>query len=319
MTPEVSVVVVHYGPAALLAACLESIAKHAPEAETLVVWNGRRAGEEADLDAAFADVRFFRNEENRGFSAAVNQGMAAARGRLALLLNGDARLTAGALERLASAARGERVAAVGAQLVGADGRRRASWSGLPTPARMALLPRRLRERLEGRLAERGVHAVPGLVGAAMLVSREAWEAVGPFDERYFVYFVETDWCLRAARAGLRILLDREAEVLHEGGASSRDRKERADREYEFARLQYVEKFWGAAARRRFATVRLARAWVNARANALAAAILRPADPDRAGRLAARARAYEADLAWRRAGCPGAAGIAPIERFARRSL
>lgn len=66
---------------------------------------------------------------------------------------------------------------------------------------------------------RDTQALPWLNGACLLVRRDAWEQVGALDERFFLYFEEVDWCLRAGKLGLRLLLASRFEVLHVGSAS----------------------------------------------------------------------------------------------------
>jgi GT2 family glycosyltransferase len=83
------------------------------------------------------------------------------------------------------------------------------------------LPRRLRAGL-GRVPEPGRPGGPVdyLKGACLLLRRSALERVGPLDERYFLYFEETDWCWRARRAGLRVYHCADVQVVHlEGGAA----------------------------------------------------------------------------------------------------
>jgi GT2 family glycosyltransferase len=57
------------------------------------------------------------------------------------------------------------------------------------------------------------------MGACLLVRREALEQVGPFDEAFFLFSEETDWCYRAHRAGWKVVFTPEAECVHVGGAS----------------------------------------------------------------------------------------------------
>ena len=64
-----------------------------------------------------------------------------------------------------------------------------------------------------------VHSVDGVSGCAMLVSRDVFERVGPFDERYFFFFEDLDLCLRAAEAGLRTVCVTSALAYHEGSRS----------------------------------------------------------------------------------------------------
>ncbi|MCA9772108.1 MAG: glycosyltransferase, partial [Myxococcales bacterium] len=110
---DLSIIVVHTGPAALLAPCLGSIAAHAPWAETIVAWNRCDPADAGAVMDRAPWAKFLLRRDNRGFTAAVNAGVGEARGDAFWILNGDARITPDAAERLVRAASAPGVAAVG--------------------------------------------------------------------------------------------------------------------------------------------------------------------------------------------------------------
>jgi len=244
--PDLSVIVVAYRSAAHLPACLEAVASSADRLrrETIVVDNASGDGTPELVRRQAPDARLIVNEANRGFAAAVNQAARIARGRHLLLLNPDARPLPGCLERLAAELDGRPEAALaGPQLVDPDGARQPSaWTapGLLTLAYEALLLHNLMPRSRLRLvtAPAGEPVdVECLSGACLLVRRAAFEALGGFDERFFIYYEDTDLALRARAAGHRVRLVPAARAVHlVGGSSFQDRREFRRRFHESGRL-----------------------------------------------------------------------------------
>jgi N-acetylglucosaminyl-diphospho-decaprenol L-rhamnosyltransferase len=153
-----------------------------------------------------------RNERNRGYAAAVNQAFAAAPGPDVLLVNPDVSVTeAGAVEemRVFLAAR-PKAAVVAPRLLEADGSVQSSARVFPTVPAMAGHATWVRHLGVGRAAARRyLEPPPGgepsridwAIGAALLIRRAAFDEVGGWDERFFLYLEDTDFCMRCARAG----------------------------------------------------------------------------------------------------------------------
>jgi len=233
--PDLTVVVVAYRSAPHLPACLESAAASSDglAQETIVVDNASGDGTPDLVRAQAPEARLIVNESNRGFAAAVNQAARMARGRHVLLLNPDARPLPGCIARLASEldTRPE-VALAGPQLLGPDGGLQPSaWPapGLLSLAYDALLLHNLMPR--SRL---GLVSAPGrepvdvecLSGACLLVRRSAFEALGGLDERFFIYYEDTDLAVRARAAGYRVRLVPAAQAVHlVGGSAFQDRRQ----------------------------------------------------------------------------------------------
>lgn len=265
---DVSIVIPSYETEALLAHCLEAVAESAracPEvvAEVIVVDNGSRDGSAAQARRAGARVVAF--VRNRGFAAAVNAGLRLARGRHALLLNSDARLTAEALSGGVALLDAEpRVGIVGPALAHPGGRSQRSVHVLPgldselfgeDGARRL---RRLECDHEGPpFAWREVEAVRG---AALFVRGAVLEKVGPFDEGFFFFLEETDYCARVRAAGYRVALVEGIVVGHALGASSKRRAPLATRiEYQRSLDRALRRHRGALVAGLVRWVRFARA------------------------------------------------------------
>lgn len=217
------VVIVTYQSAPHLACCLRSLPT---EARVVVVDNNS-----TDDSAAIAGehgVPVHRNAANRGFAAAANQGAAVGRADLILFLNPDAVVAPADLSRLAEAVLADdSVAVAGPRLVSPEGRDQRPWWPFPSPFGSWCEAAGL-QRLGGRLGSRWA-AVPGdagaidvafVVGACFLVRRVAFEALGGFDEEFWLYGEEADFCRRAAAAGWRVRYVPQAQAVHVGGGSS---------------------------------------------------------------------------------------------------
>ncbi len=85
-----------------------------------------------------------------------------------------------------------------------------------------------------------------IAGALLVLRREVWERVGPFDEGYFLFWEDDDWCRRGASLGLRAFYCAEATATHLGGASSALRQD-LDILYLESLHRYVRKHHGRAA------------------------------------------------------------------------
>lgn len=175
--------------------------------------------------------RIIRNEENRGFAAACNQGAASARSKYLLFLNPDTRLFENSLlvpwlfmERPEN----NNVGICGIQLIDETGHVSRTCSRFPSVKRYAAeafgLSRVRHLRSWGhRMAEwnHGVdRAVDQLIGAFFFVRTNFFRMLNGFDERYFVYFEEVDFSYRANQAGYQSIFLANAQAFHAGGGSS---------------------------------------------------------------------------------------------------
>jgi N-acetylglucosaminyl-diphospho-decaprenol L-rhamnosyltransferase len=222
---DVSVVVVTYDAMPWIERCLESVRGN----EVIVVDHGSRDGTLELVRERFPEVRVIQ-QENRGMGGGNNAGMRAAQGRYTFLLNSDAWVVGDALDRLAAYLDTHpAVAVAGPRLTNPDGSLQRSIRGFPTLWRLAteyFFLRRLAPRSRllnafygGGFRHDQTREVETLYGAALLVRREAADAVGLFDERFFMFSEETDWTYRFRQAGWTVAFVAEAEVVHVGGAS----------------------------------------------------------------------------------------------------
>ncbi|MEM7309046.1 MAG: glycosyltransferase family 2 protein [Planctomycetota bacterium] len=229
MTIELSVILVTYRSAPEIGACVRSLRTAGyltdPNVEVLIVDNNSDDDTLALARRHAPEVRRIARRENSGFAVACNEGAQRARGHALLFLNPDTEVEPGSLELLLQRLWSHPdIGAVGPRLRGRDGSIAPEARPLPTPlGEFARKWSRAASLLGIRAAPR-VRAPDGdvewLCGACLMVRRSTWNEVGPFDPAFFLYFEETDWCLRAARHNWRLVLEHRAAIKHTAGASA---------------------------------------------------------------------------------------------------
>jgi N-acetylglucosaminyl-diphospho-decaprenol L-rhamnosyltransferase len=248
--PELATVVVTYDAMPYVERCLESLRSY----EAVVVDHGSTDGTLDLVRGRFPEVRVV-EQENLGLAAGWNRGVRETSAPLVLILNADAWLVEDAGDRLASfAEEHERAGFVAPRLLNPDGTLQPSVRAFPTPWRLATEYLFLRKLAPGSKALNAfygagfghdvVREIDFAKGAAFLLRRAAFEEVGPFDEAFFLFSEETDWCYRAHEAGWQVVFYPEAEAVHVGGASWRPESATFYREQVRGHLRFLAKHRG---------------------------------------------------------------------------
>ncbi|HEX4594304.1 MAG TPA: glycosyltransferase family 2 protein [Bryobacteraceae bacterium] len=223
---QTGVVVVTYNSADVIGKCLDSCVGMT----TVVVDNASRDGT-CDLVQQRPGVKLISNVDNRGFAAAVNQGVAALETELILLLNPDAELTT-SIDPMAEACGREGVGAAGGKLVDEAGKSQAGFTlrRFPTPMTLIfevlgvnrVLPRNpvnRRYRCLDLDLDQPVKADQP-PGAFLMFRREVWQRLGGFDTQFHpLWFEDVDFCKRTRDLGLKIQYVPQAIAQHQGGHS----------------------------------------------------------------------------------------------------
>ncbi len=249
MPSSVAVVIVNYCTRELLRDCLHSLEQHGTTGmEIIIVDNHSSDGSAEMVSAEFPRVRLIQNSENRGFSAANNQGIKEAQGKYVLLLNSDTLVLPGALTAMADFMdQNPDCGAAGCRLVCADGRIQISSGGeaslgiarvivrLSGVARLVqgdatrrflrrylgfALGRTLRACLEPYGTDESPLEVDLLSAACLMLRRDAIDEVGLLDERFFMYLEDLDYSLRFRKAGWKLHYLPTVGIIHLVGKSS---------------------------------------------------------------------------------------------------
>jgi GT2 family glycosyltransferase len=226
------VVIVNYNAGALLAEGVGTLL--ADPAATLRVFVVDNASTDESLAALRADPRLsvIRNPRNLGFAAACNIGARPGTGDAVLFLNPDCRAAPAAIDRLLEVLEGDGgVGMVGGLLLNPDGTEQAgARRNLPTLGTgFGRAIGLTGQNVPKAIADYSRHGDPlpdhpveveAISGALMLVRRAVLEAIGGWDEGYFLHVEDLDFCRRVRDAGYRILFVPDARVTHVKGASS---------------------------------------------------------------------------------------------------
>jgi GT2 family glycosyltransferase len=259
----VKVLIVTYRRADLLRRCVSQLGAYFELSDLLVVDNMSSESERIADFCAGNGIRMLRNDTNEGFAKAVNQGM---RQLLAngppdpwvLLINPDTELLSdpNTLPRFANSD--------SACITTFDGAAALPWDcekPIPNPWRAAwedsgLGRLRIPQPLGSRYRAFSERHKGYLVGCFLIVSTAAWESIGGFDERFWLYSEEVDWCLRVYQAKMTCQVVPMVGYRHEArqaSSGSSDAAQRSTDAYWQSRMLFIEKHWGS---RGFRTYRL---------------------------------------------------------------
>jgi N-acetylglucosaminyl-diphospho-decaprenol L-rhamnosyltransferase len=230
--PRWAAVIVNYEAGALLVDCVRSVLDDvsAGAVELVVVDNASQDASIATLRAAFPDVRVVHAPGNVGYARAANLGIAATYAPIVAVLNADLTVSPGSASALVGRLEHDTsVGVVGPRVLNTDG------SDYPTARTLPSVGVAVGHGLLGlfwpsnpfttryRLLDADPshpRTVDTLSGCAMWLRRDALDAVGAWDERYFMYMEDTDLCWRLRRDGWRVDYEPAGRVTHVQGAST---------------------------------------------------------------------------------------------------
>jgi GT2 family glycosyltransferase len=241
---KLSIVIPTYNASAWIAQCLDSIRANAPRHPyEVIAVDDSSADDTVDIiRSQFPEVQVFSNSRNLGFSRTVNVGLRAAAGEQMFVLNNDTWIHPHALEALIDFLDATPDAGlVGPRVQNGDGTLQPQCRRLvPTPVGALLYFTRLSRRryFVTSQDENVTHDVDALSGAAMLVRRAVVEQIGYFDEEFFLYGEDMDFCWRAKQAGWRVVYHPAAVITHFGGQGGTG-KRRINATIEFHRAMWL--------------------------------------------------------------------------------
>lgn len=231
---DISIIIVSYNTKVFLQKCLESLCKNQPKKylyEIIVVDNDSKDDSVAMVKAEFPDVHLIENKENLGFSKANNVGIKQSTGRYVLFLNSDTEIEEGTLETMTAFMdmHKEAGAATCAVLMSNGKIDDASHRGFPTPWNAFCHFSGLSKLFPYSMTFNGynmawkdldkVHSIDALAGAFMIVRREAGEKVQWWDEDYFFYGEDLDFCFMLKKHGWKVYYVPTTKILHYKGVS----------------------------------------------------------------------------------------------------
>lgn len=197
--------------------------------ELIIVDNASTDGTAAMLEQEFPSVRLVRNQQNDGFARPINQALRLSSGEFMLVLNPDTIVLPGAMNLLVEYLQAHpEVGICGPKVLNRDGTlQKACRRGVSRPwaafsyfsGLFSLFPK---SKLFGGyllnyMDEDATHEVDGVSGSCMLIRRHVIQKVGLFDERFFAYQEDADYCFQVQEAGWKIVYFPQAQIIHFGG------------------------------------------------------------------------------------------------------
>jgi GT2 family glycosyltransferase len=224
---KVSVILINWNGLALTTRALESLQAEARGVshEVIVVDNASSDGSQKQLPRLFPELCLIENQENVGFGRACNQAVGRASGEVLLFLNNDTLQLEDTVEKGCRVL--EQNPAIGALgIKHLDGSASRAWQPsafrFPSPwlSVLACLGLGWPWAPPPGYGEGEGGPVDWVTGSFLMVRRDVWERVGGFDERFFVYDEDLDWCRRARRLGFSVWYWPELSMIHLGAASA---------------------------------------------------------------------------------------------------
>jgi GT2 family glycosyltransferase len=254
-----SILIPSFNTRALSVACIRSIEENPPASpyEIILMDNNSSDGTSEEVSRLFPQVRVLQNDENWGVGKACNRAAQGARGKYFLLLNNDVQLLPGTIEQMVQWLDAHpKTGIVGPELIDGDGKLiQMSWGWVPVLhgeiIQRFLSPKALqksawRRRLV-RYLQRHSRRVPWLCCACALIRREAFDQVRGFDEDFYLYFEDSDLCLRCAERGWQNDFVPEIKAIHHLSQSVRPAFNVFSLIYQQSHIVYYRKhapFWG---------------------------------------------------------------------------
>ncbi len=231
---DLSVIIVNWNTKKLLEDCLSSIFKHTKgiNFEVIVVDNASTDGSPQMVKTKFPEVVLIQNKDNLGFTKANNQGIKAAKGDYIALLNSDTYLIENAFKKLKDTAKSKNNKAVLAPLLLNEDRSiQQSVGFFPDLPQVFFWMSFLDDLPFGQFLKpyhvdhdsfyKQEREVDWLTGAAIFLPKEVIDKAGNLNEEIFMYGEDVEWCFRIKKAGYKIFLYPEAQIVHIGRGSSK--------------------------------------------------------------------------------------------------
>lgn len=257
---DLSIIIVSWNVADLLAACLDSILNNTPDGlavEIIVVDSASSDDTVARVRDHYPQVKLLPQAENLGFTRCNNIGLAASGGRYVMLLNPDTEIVGDALTLMVDYLdQNGDVGLIGPRTLNADGSTQSTRRRFPSLPVLFLestwlqpfAPRAMLDNYYITDApDDATFDIDWAQGSALMARRAVYEQIGGLDEGYIMYSEEVDWCRRAKNAGWRVVYLGAARIIHHGGQSSQQEAARSHIHFQQSKLRYTRKYHGRLA------------------------------------------------------------------------
>ena len=228
---DITIIIVSFNTREILLSCLRSIKKHTQDIsyEVIVVDNASEDGTVNAVVELFPEVEVIANVNNRGFSAANNQGIMASKGKKIAFLNPDTLLTENSFKKIKDfLEKHPDFSILGAGIVDENNQPYPIrlWEDRPQEAALKILGKYNVENELKRMGPKLARETKVISGCCFVITRDLVESIGMMDENYFLYNEEDDLCRRARKKGKKICFYPETSVQHLLGQSTHQDRHR---------------------------------------------------------------------------------------------
>lgn len=258
---KLSIVIVGLNVKEWLIPCLRSIFKNPPSFnfEVIYVDNGSDDGTCLEVKLLFPKLKIIQSKENLGFTKANNLGFQYSKGEYLLFLNSDTEIVGQALSKMVNYLEvHKKIGVLGPKLYqNRTHELQISSTDELTPIRAIFAFTFLNKWFpNNRFSKKyflsdwnrsSIKTVAAVSGAALMIRKEIFEKVGGFDERFFIYFEESDLCHSVRKIGSQVVYYPKAEVIHFGGKTTDKIPRQMKSVFLSSRFKYFEKHFGLLA------------------------------------------------------------------------
>lgn len=223
--PDISVIILTYDSENYIGKLLKSLAsKYKKEIETgkveIIVMDNNSKDKTLNVVREFKNIEVIENGDNFGFAKGINLGSKRARGKFLLFINPDGEFLSGDIFALIQKFKDYKIAVVGGKILHKNGSKELSAGKFYNFFNVLILSLGLEESLGVRFSAEKDKFVDFVSGGFMMVRREIWEKLGGFDEKFFMYVEDMEFCYRVKEQKLKVLFSTAATIQHIGQASS---------------------------------------------------------------------------------------------------
>jgi N-acetylglucosaminyl-diphospho-decaprenol L-rhamnosyltransferase len=216
-----SIIIVNYNTKKLLGECLDSIynSEFDQRFEVIIIDNNSSDGSINFIKKNYPFSKLIINDENYGFAKACNQGIKKSKGKYILLINSDSELFPDTLknlkEYLSFGRENPKISIIGGKILNTDGSLQFSMGKFPTILSTFFdMFKPYNKRKVFTWGYDKICEVDWVTGAFMLIDKQLFSSLGLFDETYFMYYEETDFCLKAKKNGWKVYYYPHASIIH---------------------------------------------------------------------------------------------------------
>jgi len=251
-TNNISVVILTYNSEKHIGKCIQSLLCESNRIKEVIVVDNYSQDKTIEIVKKSKNTILISNKVNLGFAKGTNVGIKKSKGDKILVLNPDTVISTGSIGKLLNCQTRLNADIVGGKLLKNNGSIHNSFVRKPDLLTGIFDFTNLRKiipfdffhkqhyYLHEKYPNKGIE-VDAVSGAYMLVNREVFESIGLFDENFFMYLEDIDFCVRAKQSGLKVVFCPKSVILHEGGASSNNADKINHKAWSDSRKYYFSK------------------------------------------------------------------------------